>query len=152
MMQKVRSGLRQASGRTHGLNLYDYRKTWALAEHQRSARLLHSMGNLPSVLDGSKLLHGFVCSDMRMPSQFRSSSLWLVELERQGDREIMWCNYCDPKYFIVYGFCVNCGRRCQPPLFDPRKDDAIEWDKMRTEWNKERADLVLDSMRRMPNE
>lgn len=28
------------------------------------------------------------------------------------------CNECDPKHFVIYGFCTECGKRCQPPIFD----------------------------------
>jgi hypothetical protein len=61
----------------------------------------------------------------------------------------MWCNYCDPKFFVIYGFCRNCNRRCEPPPFDPIGDVSLkDWLEMRINWNAERADLILDAMRR----
>ena len=60
------------------------------------------------------------------------------------------CNYCDPKYYIIYGFCRNCSRRCEPPLFDPKGNMSIlDYEEFRREWNKERADLIKDAMRKM---
>jgi hypothetical protein len=64
-----------------------------------------------------------------------------------------WCNSCDPKFFIIYGFCDNCGRRCEPPQFDPKRPiDYVEYNELHKKWNQERSDLILDAMRRMPNE
>ncbi len=60
-----------------------------------------------------------------------------------------WCDYCDPKYFIVYGFCGTCGHRCEPPLFDPYGDvDFFEHLKEREKWNEERADLIQYTLRK----
>ncbi len=64
----------------------------------------------------------------------------------------MHCNYCDPKFFVIYGFCKNCGRQCEPPLFDPNGSVGIlDYDELRKKWNQERADLILDAMRRNEN-
>ena len=61
----------------------------------------------------------------------------------------MYCNYCDPKFFVIYGFCSNCKRRCEPPLFNPKGNISIlDHEEMRRNWNKERADLILDAMRK----
>lgn len=62
-----------------------------------------------------------------------------------------WCDYCEPKTFIIYGFCKNCGRRCEPPLCFPgvKAEDYYNQCKL---WNQERGDLILDVMRRMPYE
>lgn len=60
-----------------------------------------------------------------------------------------WCKQCDPKYFTVYGFCRNCQRRCEYPLFDPDKDHGIrEYCDKEAEWNKERSDLIADIFRK----
>ena len=65
----------------------------------------------------------------------------------------MYCNYCDPKFFVIYGFCRNCSRRCEPPVFDPIGSISLEdWLKMRRNWNMERADLMLDAIRRTDQE
>ena len=64
-----------------------------------------------------------------------------------------WCNYCDPKFFVIYGFCANCKRRCEPPLFDPKgNQSAIDYIDQCSNWNAERADLILDEMLRCPIE
>ena len=60
-----------------------------------------------------------------------------------------WCDYCDPKYFVIYGLCTNCKRRCEPPLYDPHGEVSInDWSKMRHSWNQERSDLIIDAIRR----
>jgi ferredoxin len=62
-----------------------------------------------------------------------------------------YCNYCDPKYFVIYGFCKNCKRRCEPPLFDPDGSDSLlDYEGKRRKWNEQRSDLVIDAMRRCP--
>lgn len=30
-----------------------------------------------------------------------------------------YCSQCNPKYFVVFGFCLNCGKRCHTPLSEP---------------------------------
>jgi hypothetical protein len=65
----------------------------------------------------------------------------------------MWCNYCDPKHFVIYGFCDNCKRRCEPPLFDPSGDISLpDWHEFRRKWNQERSDFMTDVIRRMPQD
>lgn len=60
-----------------------------------------------------------------------------------------YCDYCDPKYYIVYGFCVNCARRCYPPLWEPYGDMSfLDYQDYVSQWNMERPDLILDEMRR----
>ena len=59
-----------------------------------------------------------------------------------------YCNYCDPKFFLIYGFCGNCQRRCEPPLFDRFKENILDYEEMRTKWNAERSDLFLDVIRK----
>lgn len=59
----------------------------------------------------------------------------------------MYCNYCDPKFFIIYGFCGNCQRRCQPPLFDKETMNILDYEELKKNWNKERPDLMLDAIR-----
>ncbi len=59
-----------------------------------------------------------------------------------------YCNYCDPKFFVIYGYCGNCKRKCEPPLFDPRNMSILDYEKFRRDWNQGRADLVLDMMRK----
>ena len=62
----------------------------------------------------------------------------------------MYCNYCDPKFFVIYGFCKNCQRRCEPPLYNPNGNISIlDHEEMRKNWNKDRADLILDAMRKI---
>lgn len=49
----------------------------------------------------------------------------------------MICNQCDPNYFIVYGYCRSCGRKCKAPLFDPTGDIPLENHlEMVKEWQK----------------
>lgn len=62
----------------------------------------------------------------------------------------MHCNYCDPKNFVIYGFCKNCTRRCEPPLLDPKEVGRLCYEIFRRDWNKQRSDLIMDAMRRMP--
>jgi hypothetical protein len=65
----------------------------------------------------------------------------------------MWCNYCDPKFFFVFGFCKNCNRRCEPPLYDYENDaDLHAWFRMREEWNMLRNDVYADERRRESKE
>ncbi len=33
-----------------------------------------------------------------------------------------YCSHCNPKDFVVFGFCLNCGKRNNPPLFDHKKE------------------------------
>ncbi len=35
-----------------------------------------------------------------------------------------YCSHCNPKDFVVFGFCLNCGKKCNAPLFDPKQ--AVE--------------------------
>lgn len=64
-----------------------------------------------------------------------------------------WCNYCDPKFFVIYGFCNNCKRRCEPPLFDPKGDVSLqEYEDFKRKWNEDRSDLISDQFRRRKNE
>lgn len=60
-----------------------------------------------------------------------------------------YCPYCDPKHFMIYGFCGNCKRKCEPPLYEPKSGMSLEdYQKYKISWNEQRADLILDSMRR----
>lgn len=60
------------------------------------------------------------------------------------------CNYCDPKHFTVYGFCRNCSRKCEPPIFDPEGTISyLDYEKIRESWNNDRPDLINDSVRRL---
>lgn len=66
---------------------------------------------------------------------------------------MVWCNYCDPKYFVIYGFCGNCKRRCEPPLLYPKGTVHVsDYEEFRRKWNEERSDLFMDAMRRTSNE
>lgn len=57
-----------------------------------------------------------------------------------------WCNYCDPKFFVIYGCCGNCGRRCEPPMIG--SDSSIEdYMKFRRKWNEDRVDSINDYIR-----
>lgn len=65
----------------------------------------------------------------------------------------MHCEYCDPSYVIIHGFCDSCGRRCEPPLFDRMESMSIsEYNEFKEKWNMERADLMTDKLTRMENE
>lgn len=45
------------------------------------------------------------------------------------------CDYCNPKFFIIYGCCFNCGRKCKPPLFDPKgKISILDYEEIRKKW------------------
>ena len=60
----------------------------------------------------------------------------------------MYCSYCDPKFFIVYGYCGVCRRRCFPPLYDPYGTiSMLDYEEFRKRWNAERADLISDEIR-----
>lgn len=64
-----------------------------------------------------------------------------------------WCSYCDPKYFVIYGFCSNCKRRCEPPLFYPEGPVHVsDYETFCKKWNEERSDLIIDAMRRTSND
>lgn len=66
-----------------------------------------------------------------------------------GEGAMSWCNHCDPKHFTIYGFCKNCKRRCECPLWEPKSCvSPLDHAALRSRWDKERADLVLDAMRR----
>jgi len=59
------------------------------------------------------------------------------------------CVCCDPKNFIVYGFCGNCKRKCEPPLYDPKSNMSLsDYEEYKKRWNEGRSDLVTDAMRR----
>ena len=60
-----------------------------------------------------------------------------------------YCPYCDPKHFTIHGFCKNCRRRCDAPLYD-RKSGMTpeEYAEYKKNWDSNRSDLVLDAMRR----
>lgn len=32
-----------------------------------------------------------------------------------------YCSQCNPKGFVVFGYCINCGKRCHRPLMDLKK-------------------------------
>lgn len=58
------------------------------------------------------------------------------------------CEACDPKYFVVYGFCAKCNRRCEPPLWDPDGEISIlDHQEMMSNWNKQRSDFINDIVR-----
>lgn len=66
-----------------------------------------------------------------------------------GQGVMAWCNYCDPKHFTIYGFCKNCRRRCECPLYDPKSGmSPLDHAAFMALWNKERSDLIIDYMRR----
>lgn len=59
------------------------------------------------------------------------------------------CTFCDPKYYVIYGFCRACGKRCEPPLWNPKSDVShLDHLEMMTKWNMNRADLINDIIRR----
>ncbi len=60
-----------------------------------------------------------------------------------------YCNHCDPKHFTIYGFCKNCHRRCECPLFDEKGTmDMWDYEEYRKRWNQLRPDLMLDAIRK----
>lgn len=60
-----------------------------------------------------------------------------------------YCQYCDPKFFVIYGFCGNCKRRCDAPLYDKRSGmSPDDYEDYKFRWNEQKADLILDAMRR----
>jgi hypothetical protein len=60
-----------------------------------------------------------------------------------------YCPYCDPKHFVIYGFCPNCKRKCECPLFDPWGSmSLLDYKNYEKKWNSKRPDLVIDSMRK----
>jgi hypothetical protein len=54
-----------------------------------------------------------------------------------------YCKYCDPKIYVIYGYCNICKRRCEPPpmrmFIDVREK---EYKRFVREWNKNRDALV----------
>lgn len=49
------------------------------------------------------------------------------------------CPYCDPKHFVIYGYCRNCSRRCEPPLYaNSGKISLQEYDEFCKKWNDKR--------------
>ena len=66
-----------------------------------------------------------------------------------GEGVKSYCNHCDPKHFTIYGFCKNCKRRCEPPLYEPKSNMTVDqYEQYVKNWNQQRSDLVLDAMRR----
>ena len=63
----------------------------------------------------------------------------------------MWCKYCDPEFYVVYGLCKNCGRQCEPPSFQPEADTIDKYYELVSDWNKGR-DLGAEYARRMRND
>lgn len=59
------------------------------------------------------------------------------------------CNYCDPKNTTVYGFCKNCRRKCDCPLYDSKSGLSIEeYEEYKRIWNSPRLDIALDVLER----
>lgn len=62
---------------------------------------------------------------------------------------IIDCIHCDPSYFVVYGFCETCGRRCEPPLFDRLGDmSVLDYEELVRDWNIQRSGLISDNIDR----
>lgn len=51
---------------------------------------------------------------------------------------IVDCIACNPKYFIVYGFCPQCKRMCHPPLIDTKNISVLDANQMIEDWILER--------------
>jgi len=67
----------------------------------------------------------------------------------EGQNMKSYCNYCDPRHFTINGFCKNCKRMCNAPLYDPKSNITIEeYKKYCKTWDRQRGALVLDAMRR----
>lgn len=50
----------------------------------------------------------------------------------------MICENCDPNLYVIYGYCKNCLRMCESPLW---QEDLCAFDKyqeFRDKWNKEK--------------
>lgn len=59
-----------------------------------------------------------------------------------------WCDYCDPQFFMIFGFCGNCSRRCEPPLFDTKGQESfLDYEEKRRKWIEERVDLIIHTRR-----
>ncbi len=59
-----------------------------------------------------------------------------------------WCNYCDPAHFTIYGFCKNCRRRCEAPLYEPKGMSFAEYEVYRKRWNDEKDISTSEAIRR----
>ncbi len=56
-------------------------------------------------------------------------------------RSVPYCNYCDPKNFVIYGFCKNCKRRCECPMFDEKGSmDMWDYEAYKKRWNELKED------------
>ena len=56
-------------------------------------------------------------------------------------RSVPYCNYCDPKHFVVYGFCKNCKRRRECPMFDEKGTmDMWDYEEYKKRWNELKED------------
>jgi hypothetical protein len=45
------------------------------------------------------------------------------------------CDYCNPQIYHIYGCCSNCGRKCNPPLYDPNgKMTFAEYQQVFNNW------------------
>jgi hypothetical protein len=55
-----------------------------------------------------------------------------------------YCKDCDPKLFIIHGFCGSCRRKCACPLFDPRSKMSLEeYDAYKKRWEEQDLDSFL---------
>lgn len=52
-----------------------------------------------------------------------------------------YCDHCDPNLYVIYGYCWNCKRKCECPLFDCFNEegylDLIEYIKFKEDWDGE---------------
>lgn len=51
-----------------------------------------------------------------------------------------YCASCDPQYFVVYGYCPNCLRMCEPPLVDWLEMSPLDAQQLHDDWNAAKDD------------
>lgn len=59
----------------------------------------------------------------------------------------MTCDHCNPEYYIIYGFCPNCLRMGECPLFEPWEGTLEEYEKIRCEWDKQKKEISIQNDR-----
>ncbi len=49
--------------------------------------------------------------------------------------ESLCCPYCDPKFYVIYGYCGNCHKKCRAPLFDLHGNMSIlDYEEYKRKW------------------
>jgi hypothetical protein len=58
-----------------------------------------------------------------------------------------YCDQCDPKYFMIYGFCKKCRRKCECPIYETKSGMSIsDYEAYQRNWYDNPLDSVLDSI------